>query len=159
MLKASLLSLFLFFSFNINAKIEKINKTSTPEIIVKGFLNNTLYDIENNKNYISKNPKYIKDIIKKNIIPYSDTQFASHYVLGKNIIDNKREDINLFSKSFESYFETIIFDFFYKFKDKNITVSNNNRFKNNKAFIEVKIEEDNPLLVDFVFLKKDNIWG
>ncbi len=132
------ITLFLS-SYSVSAKDVLTNRINTqnPFLMVEQITNRTFLRL---KNESTQTPNLLKLVIKEEILPYFNHQYASAKVLGNVHFKNISKDhFNQFSVSFREYVGTSYAKIFTLYDNQTVKYSPNKKFKN-KRIISVSIE-------------------
>lgn len=137
------MAIILFLSsYSVNSKDVLTNKidTKNPFLMVEKITNRTFLRLKNESTQIRQTPNLLKLVIKEEILPYFNHQYASANVLGNVHFKNISKDhFNQFSVSFREYVGTSYAQIFTLYDNQTVKYSPNKKFKN-KRIISVSIE-------------------
>lgn len=88
---------------SVNA--QQVNEEN-PYKMIKDVANKTFDRIKNNQSTLKDNPEQLRSIMKEELLPYTDYQFAAFKVLGKHAASVPREKLSTFVQVFREYLIT-----------------------------------------------------
>ncbi|MER2493306.1 MlaC/ttg2D family ABC transporter substrate-binding protein [Catenovulum sediminis] len=111
---------------------------------------------------VKQQPEKLKEIIREELLPYIDYEYAAFKVLGKHVREVKPDDRRLFVDAFKDYIVTVYAQLFAQYKEtQSIIVEPSRDTEGNKiAVVKSKIIEPGrpDINVMFKLINRDDRW-
>ncbi|MDC0611305.1 phospholipid-binding protein MlaC [Vibrio sp.] len=126
--------------FSFAAGAQQIDMTN-PYTMMKQVSEQTFSRLKSEQKKIHQNPNYLKKIVKDELMPYVNEQYAALKLLGPNLKGAKKEDVEAFIDAFRGYLITNYAQVLTQYTDQKIefgpepTIEDNTRI----AAIDVNI--------------------
>lgn len=112
---------------------------------------------------VKEDPERLKTIIREELLPYVDYEYAAFKVLGKHVRDVKPDDRQAFVDAFKDYIVTVYAQLFKQYKETQKIVVEQTRGLNGDKIVVVKsriVEPGRPdISVIFKLIYRNGKWG
>jgi len=113
----SIAFIVLMFSCVVSAKDIDM---SNPYVLIQEASNHTFSRLKSEQEKIHQNPNYLKQIVKDELMPYINEQYAALKLLGPNLKGAKRKDVEIFINAFRGYLITSYAQVLTQYQDQKI---------------------------------------
>lgn len=161
LLSCSLLSVpAVFFTPTVNAA--QTTEAEDPFVLFEKVTQKAFVRFKQEWPEVQKDPEQLKSIIRDELLPYIDYEYAAFKVLGKYVRDVKAEDRQAFVNAFRDYIVTVYAQLFTKYRDtQSIVVEPSRDIEDSKiAVVKSKIIEPGrpDISVTFKLIQRNNEW-
>lgn len=155
MKKLLLLMLSLTISCTAIASNE-VDKTN-PYTMVSEVADITFKRFANQQSEIQKNPNLLKDIVREELLPYTDYRYAAFKVVGKNLKNTTKAERDAFIPVFRDYFITAYAQVFTLYKKQEVIFQPAKPLKKQKIVaVHMQVIEPNAQPIDISFKVRKN---
>ncbi|WP_115720019.1 MlaC/ttg2D family ABC transporter substrate-binding protein [Gallaecimonas mangrovi] len=103
-----------------HAADEQAVNRKDPYVMVEKAAQLAFDDLKAQQPQIQKNPNILKDIVRKDLLPYVDYRYASYKVIGRNLPKTTADQRNRFVEAFKNYLVTTYAQAFTQYKDQKV---------------------------------------
>ncbi len=161
LLTCSILATPIFSSFSVNAIAQQDQQD--PYVLFEAVTQQAFSRFKAEWPTVQKNPELLKSIIREELMPYVDYEYAAFKVLGKYVRDVDAKDRKAFVDAFKEYIVTVYAQLFTQYRDtQDIVVEKTNALSGDKIVVVKSriIEPGRPdISVVFKLIYRSGNWG
>lgn len=160
LIACSLTSIATFSSFSVNAAQ---TQQADPYVLFENVTQQAFDRFQTEWPKVKKDPERLKTIIREELLPYVDYEYAAFKVLGKHVRDVKAEDRQAFVDAFKDYIVTVYAQLFKQYKETQKIIVEQTRGLNGDKIVVVKSRIVDPgrpdISVIFKLIYRNDKWG
>lgn len=159
--------LLLLVSTGLVASVQaKEVSRKDPYVMVETAAQHAFDRLKAHQQEIQKNPNLLKDIVREDLLPYVDYRYASLKVIGRNLPNVKRDQVERFMAAFKDYLVTTYAQAFTQYHDQNVRFERDSLGDDNHqriVSVKARITEQGAPDIDITFKarlnRKTGNWG
>lgn len=148
--------IFILFIFSINT-VKANNQEVSPSVILENIASRLLSRITSDQKEIEKFPEYMREIIKEELMPSIDHQYAAYIILDKYLTEISKEQRERFVTSIRYYLIRSYVPVLTQYKNQQVIFEP--EMPTNKkqiVTIKVKVIDDDLPDIDIIFKMHQN---
>ena len=136
---------------------QTVRAETSPYVLMQQASDKLFADIKNNQAKIKKDPNYLRTIVRNDLLPYVQVNYAGSLVLGSHFKSTTPEQREKFFKAFSDFIEQAYAQVLTAYTDQNIQIEPAKEVGNkNRVSIRVNIMQNGgqaPIKLDFKWRK------
>ena len=136
---------------------QTVRAETSPYVLMQQASDKLFADIKNNQAKIKKDPNYLRTIVRNDLLPYVQVNYAGSLVLGSHFKSTTPEQREKFFKAFSDFIEQAYAQVLTAYTDQNIQIEPAKEVgDNNLVSIRVNIMQNGgqaPIKLDFKWRK------
>ena len=150
---------FSVMAFSVTALFvtQTVRAETSPYVLMQQASDKLFADIKNNQAKIKKDPNYLRTIVRNDLLPYVQVNYAGSLVLGSHFKSTTPEQREKFFKAFSDFIEQAYAQVLTAYTDQNIQIEPAKEVRDkNLVSIRVNIMQNGgqaPIKLDFKWRK------